>query len=352
MCGDNATTDLPHDAAAQLPRPLWDMSTFSARFLSYWDIVNPSNLFYSHETISRAQQILQGKHYLSRSQASNDALRQEEQRKLRDALHVVDSAVHPETHEVLPVYFRRCFFTAFNTPLFFFISVTPQTMPWVVGWQAVNQAYNAFANYSYRSSDEVMGLSTLAKNFSLAISTATGTAVATRLLLNKFVGTTAASRGLLLSTAISFAPALTATLSASALNVMIVRRPEREDGVVVRMGPTGDHEALGKSKIAARDALIATMQSRFLLPVMSLFVPPVLSTWLARQPGKLSRPMYRMPIVMAAVFATQLVSLPLSLAPWPWFLESTVSQLEPEIQEAAAARGLSLDSPVYFNKGL
>lgn len=328
-------------------RPLWDMTSFVSRFRSYARITSPFNLLKSNEDLARAQALLYGS-VQTRSQQAHAFASDTE---ARAALQLVDSAVHPETKQVVPKFFRRSAFTLFNTPLFVGIAMTPQTLPWVVGWQVVNQSYNAFSNYSNRSSTQEGAASELAMNFGLAVSVATGAAVAMKKLTAN-MATTGKDVGLLRGVAVRFAPAFAAGLGASVLNCLVVRKNELNEGVAVRVAPHGDAAVVGKSQIAAKEAMSATLQSRAILPVLSLLFPPLVSEFLTRRGGVWARPLARLPVVTAVVCASQLVSLPLSLAPWAWFMPVRVGDLEPEIAHNAAAMGISSTTPVYFNKGL
>lgn len=329
----------------------WEMSDFGSRLISYSRIVSPLNLFKTTDDIRNAQALLRGDLPLDvPAGETREISPRPTAQQLHEARQLVDSAVHPETGAIIPPLFRRSAFTVFNTPLFFAIAVTPQTTPWIVAWQAVNQTYNAFANYSNRSSEEEGGIYTLIQNFGLAITAATAAAVGTKSALGSLQERYGfgKSKGFIGPVITRFAPAFVAGVSASALNMLIVRRGELEEGVVVRSEPLGDAESFGQSQIAAKKALSATLQSRCLLPIASLVFPPLTAAWLAQKKGFLSRSFVRFPIVLGVVFASQLLSMPLSLAPWEWFMKIPVSELEPEIQEAARAKGLEY---LYFNKG-
>ena len=330
-------------------RPIWNMTTFRSRLWSYARITSPLNMFKSSDDIADAQSRLKScvAGATPRTGTNGDDV------ELQNALQVVDSAVHPETNEVVPLFFRRCAFTLFNTPLFVGIALTPQTLGWVIGWQVVNQTYNAVTNYFNRSSTEDGALKTLTVNFALAVSTATGAAVVTRTVLNRWVQKSSSmSKGFIRPVLVRFAPAFVATVGSSSLNMFMVRREELDKGVAVRVAPHGDATVVGTSKLAAFDAMVATLESRALLPMITLTAPTLLAEYLASRGGFLSRSVFRLPAVTAAVLCCQLLSLPLSLAPWPWFMHRQIRDLEPNIRDCAASHGLDPSDFLYFNKGL
>ena len=319
------------EAAVTSRRPVWNMSTFMSRFVAFSHIVSPLNQLKTKQDLKYAQRLLFGTLDItpeSRMHPSRHATDEE----LEKALKLVDSAMHPETRQVVPWLFRRSAFLIFNTPLFVGIAMTPQTLPWVIGWQVVNQTYNAISNYSNRSSTEEGAFRELATNFGLALSGATAAAVGTKRLVD---GLRIAECGPVKRMGFAgpvlarFAPAFVASVSASVLNVVMVRRGELDEGVAVRPTPHAESDVLGKSKVAAEKGMVATMLSRTILPIGSLVFPPLVTDWLMRRSGVWSRAVFRLPVVTGVVVLTQLVSLPLSLAPWPWFMEMRVSDLEP-----------------------
>ena len=71
----------------------------------------------SEEDIRRAQDILKQPH------ASTTA-------EVQEALQLVDSAVHPETGEIVGVLFRRSAYHSVNFPVFLGIAISRQTHAW------------------------------------------------------------------------------------------------------------------------------------------------------------------------------------------------------------------------------
>ena len=124
MTAVSGLAEAPAQAMEGRPaRPAWDMSSPSARFRSFFSICSPATLRFSSEEVLKARALLD---------APPPGCGEPE---LAAALQLVDSSMHPETRELVPLLFRRSAFTLFNTPLFFGIAATPQTAPWVVGWQ-------------------------------------------------------------------------------------------------------------------------------------------------------------------------------------------------------------------------
>lgn len=255
---------------------------------------------------------------------------------------VVDSAVHPETGEIVGRMFRRSAFVLFNTPLYFAIAASPNTIGWQLTWQVVNQGYNGVMNYYNRSGTSQAATIEVCGNTCLA----TGAAVTSffgirRLLKNVNFGNGIASltiqRGLI--------PAAT-VIAATTVNVLTSRRSELQNGVAVRTAPNGDGEIIGYSQVAAEKGIKATLMSRAMLPLPSLTISLFAKTLMEKYKF---RPLVQYPTLGLVVLTTQLISLPMSLAPWAWFMPISIKDLEPDLRRKASARGLS---SLYFNKGL
>ena len=327
-------------------RPQWDMSSWTRRFRSFLQICSPLTLAAGEGEIRAAQELLRAASCTSHvHQGGVEGGRAGPSRRELEALQLVDSALHPETGETVALPFRRSAFTLFNTPLFFGIAASPTTLPWQVGWQVLNQAYNGGMNHSNRSATEPTPTRELALDFAAATGTASVLAIVMRQVMSKVP----TGSGVVGAATSAVAVPLVAVIAAGSVNVLATRRRELETGVAVRTAPHGDGEVVGHSRVAAKEALRATLLSRALLPIPSLLIPGLAKAAMDRH-RVLKRRVLQLPLLALAVFATQLVALPLSLAPWPWFMPLPVGDLEDDLQ--ARAKELGAGDTVFFNKGL
>jgi len=99
---------------------------------------------------------------------------------------IVGSAVHPDTKEVTPIWFRLSSFVIFNVPLvmimLFYRNQTPQFNAFM---QFVNQTYNAGMNYGNRNASSPYTVKDLARGYSGAVVTSVSIAYFLRTYLSK-----------------------------------------------------------------------------------------------------------------------------------------------------------------------
>ena len=131
-------------------------------------------------------------------------------------------------------------------------------------------------------------------------------------------------------------------------NVYFMRRSELETGIIVRDENTGTE--FGSSKIAAQSAITSTMFSRLVYCIPIFFVPAIWNLGLKslKLMPKPKTPLGTFVEVLGVALGLG-IAMPVNCALYPQTSEIEVSKLEPEIQEAAKAKGLSV---LHYNKGL
>ena len=131
-------------------------------------------------------------------------------------------------------------------------------------------------------------------------------------------------------------------------NVYFMRRSELETGIIVRDENTGTE--FGSSKIAAQSAITSTMFSRLVYCIPIFFVPAIWNLGLKslKLMPKPKTPLGTFVEVLGVALGLG-IAMPVNCALYPQTSEIEVSKLEPEIQEAAKAKGLSV---LQYNKGL
>lgn len=257
-------------------------------------------------------------------------------RKLRD------SAIHPDTGEIIPRPFRMAGYVPFNGPVCVAMMVSTTT-PTLLFWNWINQSQNALVNYFNRNASSPTSNETLVKSYATAVSCALAVAFGVSQLIQRRFDPATAKKFL------KFV-ALPASMIASSANAYIMRSPEIDAGVTVY------HEDMRtevgsstRSHVAARKAVMETVYSRILLQIPTFFFPPM---FMMIPPVAALAARSSVASVTLNTFVTLVgfgLGLPAAVAVFPQIGTLDVSELEPPLQAAAQAKGLTR---VYYNKGL
>ena len=121
----------------------YDLDTFRGRFQYFFHVsTNPLNLLHSEADIASCQQTLQ---------RYNNGDTSKSLEELWHCTKVVRSSCHPDTGEPIHVLFRRCAFIPTNLGIFWGMLFTRHTLPFLFGWQALNQSYTCCVNLGNRN---------------------------------------------------------------------------------------------------------------------------------------------------------------------------------------------------------
>ena len=300
----------------------YDQSTYAGRFRRMLDICDPSSLLFSHAEIFEAANRL--KQFEAGSRIYSDV-------ELWRARKLKDSAIHPDTGELIPAPFRMSGYVPFNGPVSVGAMLAQRT-PWIILWHWVNQSQNALVNYFNRNASSHVSNKTLLYSYLAAVTSAIAIAYG---LSTAVKATLPPERAVSVLRLV----AMPTSMVASSLNCYIVRRSELITGIMVY--DASDGKAVGMSRIAAEKALTEVFFSRMFLqfpvfgvPVVFMALPPV-SRFLRKNP-KMTVPVSASLLLLGFGFG-----LPASIAAFPQ--QGTMTAVEPELN----ARG-----PVTFNKGL
>eukprot|EP01035_Chromulina_nebulosa_P012531 gene12531-16699_t len=196
-----------------------DLNTFTGRFFYFVEVCSPFSLIYTDKQVLEAQNIVNQSIINNVICGSSD-----------DMLHyqkLVNAAIHPVTHELIPKPFRVAAIAPVNIPIVFaMITCPPTNVPMTLFLHWINQSYNTACNYYNRSGSNQPIYQTISA-YILAVSSACGFAYG----LGKFVNSSKAPR--FLKSATVLIPCL-ATAAANCSNLGFTRADEVVNGTIVK----------------------------------------------------------------------------------------------------------------------
>lgn len=212
----------------------------------------------------------------------------------------------------------------------------------------MNQTFNSIVNYTNRNASTGVTTDQLLQAYGAA-STAS---VATALALNRFVS----KRPALSNGIVGRLVPLVAVAAANCVNIPLMRQRELMNGIDVE---TASGETIGKSKVAAVQAVAQVVPSRILMAAPAMFIPPVIMSKLEQRPFLRKNPAMNGPTMVLLTGLCLSFSTPLCCALFPQRSSLAVSSLEPELQAVVRQRTFVQHSSspdavtnVFYNKGL
>jgi len=262
----------------------------------------------------------------------------------------VDSALHPDTGEPIPLLFRMSMFMPANLPIT--AGMLSGGGPGVqLFWQWANQSYNAGFNYANRNASVPVDAAGLAASYAVATGVACGLSYTLGRAVDRLTAaaTAAAPPGAappLSLRLVSRALPWFAVASAGAANALAMRYKEGVEGITVY---DADGAPAGTSVAAGRRSLALVALTRAALPVPVLLLPPfALDAVRATPVGALmARSAPARLAVELGVFAAFLQgALPLAVALFPQKGAVRAGDLEERFH------GRGKDYVYTYNKGL
>ncbi|XP_077992484.1 sideroflexin-1-like [Glandiceps talaboti] len=312
-----------------LNEPRWDQSTYVGRAKHFFTVTNPLNVLLSNSQLEEAKRLVllhrEGK---LPADVTEDALWK--------AKYRYDSAFHPDTQEKMVLIGRMSAQVPMNMTITGCMMTWYKATPTVIFWQWINQSFNAVVNYTNRSGESPIPVSTLVKSYIMA----TGGALVTALGLNH-VATKAPP---LIGRYVPFA----AVAAANCINVPCMRMREIENGVTV-VDENGNK--LGESKIVAKKAISMVVLSRVSMAAPGMMIPPLVMNVLEKKAFLKKFPFMNAPVQVGLVGLCLVFATPMCCALFPQKSSIDVNKLEPELQEHIHGINPGI-TKVYFNKGL
>ncbi|GAA5916708.1 hypothetical protein JCM6882_005782 [Rhodosporidiobolus microsporus] len=327
-----------------ITQPRYDTKTYIGRLRHFAEITSPLTLFASSSDLKAAQQLL--KEYQEGVGKGRQAWGHEEEAGVWKAKQLVDSSLHPDTQEPVPLPFRLSAFVPTNLVIVAGMLMPNPTLKSVIFWQWANQSLNVCVNYSNANKSISMSTSEIASAYAAATVASCSIAVGLSQLVPRL--RVSPSARALLGKLVPFA----AVASAGCVNIGLMRWKEMRDGISVYApsdAVTGrpSQEVLGKSPIAGTYAVGQTAASRVLTNIPTLILPPLIVTVLERR-GAFNRPNGKTLSTvtnLGLIGLSLLVFLPPAIAAFPSRASIDPKKLEKRFHEVPYEK-------VEFNKGL
>lgn len=312
----------------------FSQETFSGRFARMLLACDPRLLMYSQDDVRRCEALLREHEHLPSSM----------DRSLWEAKRVYESAVHPDTGDIIPRPFRMSGYVPYNGPICVAMVASQATLP-LMFWSWANQSQNALVNYYNRNASSPLTNETLLKSYGVAV----GSALAATFGLATFIlkrYPSAQAKSMLRWVAFPSA------VVASSLNCYIVRSPEikagipllNEDAVEVLEGET--------SQVAARRGVHATTASRALLQAPVYFLPPALLLYGPVRNYLAKNPAMTVPLTTYFLLVGFGVGLPATVAVFPQISKISADDVESRFHHLRDPKTNQPYEVFSYNKGL
>ena len=325
----------------------YDQSTYYGRFMHFLDVVNPVRFFLSSQTIKEANDKIEKfkiREEVAKNLGQDIYLTKEEINTLVNQKKIVDSAIHPDTKQQIPFYFRMSGFMIMNTPILFGVLMSKQTPMNIAFFQWLNQTYNAGLNYGNRNASSPYTTTDLMKGYCGAVITSITISVSLNRVFSKATKNMTGAKQIITSTILNWI----AVSLANASNVGLMRYKELEQGITVKDSSGCEH---GKSIIAGKLALVQTIATRMAIPLFVMASPIVVVSFLKSKnlhpKSKLASVTLEMLLWMSALG----ISLPMAIAMFPQNGKISSASLEPDFHNLKDNQGNQI-TELYFNKGL
>lgn len=266
------------------------------RVASFYRVLNPLNLLVPDDVVTN----------LHRQKATHSLTAQQEA--------LVASAIHPATGALIPRPWRVAAIVPMNVPIVAGILLTTPTIPNIVAWQVLNQAYNFAVNQANSSTNS--GANTPWVPFVGAVGVSVAVAVGLERLARRCG-----------SRAVSLAAPVVAVALAGVANVGLCRWGELVGGIPTYDPSTG--ELVDQASTSASWRALSQVATTRVCTSLGVLAAPQLLCSLVPRMGPGAR--------MAAIVGSLQVCLPMSLALFP---------------QRGTFRDPESGRAVVFNKGL
>lgn len=322
---------MEHNPKFEIGKSRYNLNTYLGRFYHNIEIIDPRTLFISNDKLNNSIKLLEDYKNGNLPIGFDDKL-------LWEAQKIKQSTIHPDTGEKILMPFRMSGYVPFNSPILAGLLMNNPTIPQLIFWQWLNQSHNACVNYANRNATKPTNMKRFVKGYSCAVTAAISLGVGLNLGIKNASFFSKTMKSMLLR----FTP-LPAVMTASTLNVVLMRIHELEEGIDV-IDKQGN--VIGNSKLAAKYALKEMAITRAVLPIPLLLFPSLAMSYIEKSSLLKKNPRLGMPINIGLCSLSFFITLPATLAIFPQLSEVKIEDLEAELQKKCS------DETLFYNKGL
>ena len=260
--------------------------------------------------------------------------------EIRISENVVRTAIHPDTGKFIPWPMRLSSFLPINIPITFGMLIAAPTPFNTIFWQWMNQTCNAGLNYGNRNASSTYTNKDVAVSYCMAVLLGASVSLSIRKYFSRWTKHMTGTKLVMMNSISTFV----ACSSAGYLNAYMMRQTELTKGIDV-FEKEHPETPIGKSKVAASEAVFQTAVSRFVLCIPLLFPGAVFVGLdkLRLMPHKF----WPKTLVEMLVFILELyIAVPFAIACYPTMATLKRDKIEKEFQDISGAKEF------LFNKGL
>ena len=321
-----------------------DGSSWFGRMGAWFTITAPQKSFMSGPTIRQMNKECKAL-VAERGDADGNAmLTQEEWADYKYKKSVLAASMTAEDEEPIAWVARMSAFIPTNLPIVAGMLLSAPTPANTVFWQWVCQTYVAALNYGNRNASSPQTTADLVRAYGAACSLGMGIGLGLRMGANKVLAGKTGVAAALASNVVAYF----AVMLAGNASVWVMRQAELTQGITLTDVKSG--KQFGPSKIAASEAIWATMYSRAVGCCPMFFAAPAFNAVIGAM-GLMPKP--KTPAATAVELTGIAFGLwltqPANCAFYPQMREIDVTTLEPEVRAAAEAAGVT---HLQYNKGL
>mmetsp|Transcript_22715 Transcript_22715/g.57874 ORF Transcript_22715/g.57874 Transcript_22715/m.57874 type:complete len:337 (-) Transcript_22715:393-1403(-) len=325
---------------------LYDLNDYWGRVQNFMDKFDVRTLLATEEEIYDAQEkIVRWKEVTLEGSELFEGEKLPTDEELWEAKKLVDSAIHPDSNEIVPKPFRMSAFVLANIPLVSGIAMSTSSTFWSLFWQWMNQSFNAAVNYSNRNqSGEELTERDLAINYGAATGVSMGVSYFFQYLLRQAKEVPASAMPFLRA-GVPFA----AVAAAGCSNIYLMRRSELDQGVDIF---DEEGNCVGKSRNAAEKGIKQVMLQRgIILPGPIIFIPTLMMAGLQKVKFiQKSKPL-KMLTEVSLITGIMALALPMVIAIYPQQSSINRMELEERFRFLRNSNGTRVET-FTFNKGL
>lgn len=268
------------------------------------------------------------------------------------AKQVLDSTLHPDTGEVIPLPFRMSSYVLSNLVVTLGMLTPNMGTAGTLFWQIANQSLNVAVNTANANKSNPLSTTQLVTSYFLAVSGSCGVALGLNAIVPRLRGVSQNTK-VVLERLVPFA----AVVSAGLVNVGLMRSEELRKGITVFDSRTNEpikvanpDETESRSKVAATYAVGETAASRVINASPIMAIPPLILVRLQRT-GMLNSRMKETLVNLGLITVTSFLVLPFALAVFPQVKTVEVNKLETKFQGLKNSKGEEIKE-VWFNRGM